>query len=89
MKEQAFKEAVLDTLLALSINFPLNMLLLYLANRYVVPEFNTEAQQIFWTSVFLTVVFTTVAIVRKTYTRMYFETKKIQKEVEITKKSTI
>jgi hypothetical protein len=89
MKEQAFKEAVLDTLLALSINFPLNMLLLYLANRYVVPGFNTEAQQIFWTSVFLTVVFTTVAIVRKTYTRMYFETKKIQKEVEITKKSTI
>ena len=89
MREQAFKEAVLDTLLALSINFPLNMLLLYLANRYVVPEFNTEAQQIFWTSVFLTVVFTTVAIVRKTYTRMYFEAKKIQKEVEITKKSTI
>lgn len=89
MKEQAFKEAVLDTLLALSINFPLNMLLLYLANRFVVPAFNTEAQQIFWTSVFLTVVFTTVAIVRKTYTRMYFETKRIQKEVEITKKSTI
>ena len=89
MREQAFKEAVLDTLLALSINFPLNMLLLFLANRYVVPALNTEAQQIFWTSVFLTVVFTTVAIVRKTYTRMYFETKKIQKEVEITKKSTI
>ena len=43
MRYQAFKESVLDTCLALSINFPLNMLLLYLANRYVVPEFDTEA----------------------------------------------
>lgn len=79
MREQAFKEAVLDTLLALSINFPLNMLLLYLANRYIVPVFDNESQQIFWTSVFLTVVFTTVAIIRKTYTRMYFETRNLKK----------
>lgn len=79
MKEQAFKEAVLDTLLALSINFPLNMLLLYLANRYIVPVFDNESQQIFWTSVFLTVVFTIVAIIRKTYTRMYFETRNLKK----------
>jgi|TARA_B110000971_G_scaffold221609_1_gene269467 hypothetical protein len=80
MKKQAFKEAVLDTMLAMSINFPLNMALLYLANRYVVPEFDTEAQQIFFTSVFLTIVFTIVAIVRKTYTRVYFEERNIRKK---------
>jgi len=80
MKKQAFKEAVLDTMLAMAINFPLNMALLYLANRYVVPEFDTEAQQIFFTSVFLTIVFTIVAIVRKTYTRVYFEERNIRKK---------
>jgi|TARA_B110000977_G_scaffold201601_1_gene297158 hypothetical protein len=61
------------------------MLLLYLANRYVVPGYDTEAEQIFFTSVFLTVVFTTVAIVRKTYTRMYFENKKIKKEARLSR----
>lgn len=85
MRYQAFKESVLDTCLALCINFPLNMLLLYLANRYVVPGYDTEAEQIFFTSVFLTVVFTTVAIVRKTYTRMYFENKKIKKEARLSR----
>ena len=83
-KKQAFREAIIDTGLALSINFPLNLLLLYLANRYVVPAFDTEASQIFWTSVFLTVVFTIVAIIRKTYTRMYFESRKIQKDSQNT-----
>jgi hypothetical protein len=67
-------------MLAMAINFPLNMALLYLANRYVVPEFDTEAQQIFFTSVFLTIVFTIVAIVRKTYTRVYFEERNIRKK---------
>ena len=83
MRYQAFKESVLDTCLALCINFPLNMLLLYLANRYVVTRYDTEAEQIFFTSVFLTFFFTIFAIVRKTYTRMYFESKKIKKDARL------
>jgi len=66
-KKQAFKEAFLDTMLALSINFPLNILLVWTAFRL---ELGIVA-----TSVFLTAVFTSVAIIRKTYTRLYFEQK--------------
>ena len=66
-KKQAFKEAFLDTMLALSINFPLNILLVWIA-------FSLELGVVA-TSVFLTAVFTTVAIIRKTYTRLYFEHK--------------
>ena len=82
MKKQAFKEAVLDTMLAMSINFPLNMALLYLANRYVVTRYDTEAEQIFFTSVFLTFFFTIFAIVRKTYVRMYFERKNLKNDIQ-------
>ena len=81
-RKTAFKEAVADTFLAFLINFPLNMLLLYLANRHIVPVFDNESQQIFWTSVFLTAIFTTVAIIRKTYTRMYFETRNLKKKAK-------
>jgi hypothetical protein len=70
-KKQAFKEAFLDTMLALIINFPLNILLVAIAF-----EFNFG---IFATSVFLTAVFTTVAIIRKTYTRLYFHKKYLKK----------
>ncbi len=70
-KKQAFKEAFLDTMLALSINFPLNILLVWIA-------FSLELGVVA-TSVFLTAVFTTVAIIRKTYTRLYFENKTREK----------
>lgn len=64
-KKQAFKEAFLDTMLALSMNFPLNILLVWIA-------FTLELG-VMATSIFLTAVFTTVAIIRKYFTRLYFE----------------
>ena len=73
-KKVAFKEAVADTFLAFIINFPLNLLLIAIAF-----DLDFTALQ---TSIFLTLVFTTVAIIRKTYTRMYFETKKFKKKAK-------
>ena len=64
-KKQAFKEAFLDTMLALSMNFPLNILLVWIA-------FTLELG-VMATSIFLTAVFTIVAIIRKYFTRLYFE----------------
>ena len=57
-KKQAFKEAFLDTMLALSMNFPLNILLVWIA-------FTLELG-VMATSIFLTAVFTTVAIKENT-----------------------
>ena len=71
-KKVAFKEAVADTFLAFIINFPLNLLLVAIAF-----DLDFTALQ---TSIFLTLVFTTVAIIRKTYTRMYFETRNLRKK---------
>lgn len=83
-KKAAFKEAVTDTALATLINFPLNILLLWIANRTFIPNMITEAQQIFWTSVYLTVMFSAVAITRKTYVRLYFNRKQLKKEAKRT-----
>jgi hypothetical protein len=44
----------------------------------------TEAEQIFWTSVYLTVVFSAVAITRKTYVRLYFNKKNLKKQAKKT-----
>ncbi len=75
LDKQSLKESVSDTALALVINFPLNMLLLWIANRTFIPGLVTEGDIIFWTSVFLTVNFTIVAIVRKYFVRNYFKSK--------------
>lgn len=83
-KRAALKEATTDTLLATVINFPLNMLLLLVANRTFLSWMETEAQQIFWTSVYLTVVFSAVAITRKTYVRLYFNKKNLKKQAKKT-----
>lgn len=71
--KQSLKESVGDTALALVINFPLNMLLLYIANRTFIPNLDSEADIIFWTSVFLTFWFTLVAITRKYFVRVWFK----------------
>tara|TARA_B100000927_G_C16386539_1_gene437578 strand:- start:243 stop:476 length:234 start_codon:yes stop_codon:yes gene_type:complete len=73
-KTIAFKEAVADTFLAFLINFPLNILLVAIA-------FDLELS-VLGTSVFLTAIFTSVAIIRKTYTRMYFETRNLRKKAK-------
>ena len=78
-KKQAFKESVSDTTIALIINFPLNMLLLYIANRTFIPKLDSEADIIFWTSVFLTFWFTLIAIIRKTYVRVWFENRRLKR----------
>ena len=67
----AFKEAMIDTLIALAINFPLNIVLVAIAFEYELG--------VFATSVFLTSVFFTVAVIRKTYTRLWFDGKNAKK----------
>ena len=63
-KLSAFREAVSDTVLATAMNFPLNILMVWVA-------FQLELS-VLQTSVFFTVVFSTVAIMRKTWVRLYF-----------------
>ena len=76
---QSLKESVGDTAIALVINFPLNMLLLYIANRTFIPNLESEGDIIFWTSVFLTFWFTLVAITRKYFVRVWFKNKELNK----------
>lgn len=77
--KQSLKESVGDTAIALIINFPLNMFLLFVANRTFLPSLQTEQEQIFWTSVFLTFWFTLVAITRKYFVRVWFKSKEENK----------
>jgi len=60
------------------------MLLLFVANRTFLSWMETETEQIFWTSVYLTVVFSAVAITRKTYVRLYFNKKNLKKQAKKT-----
>ncbi|MDA7807266.1 hypothetical protein N8955_00880 [bacterium] len=81
-RDRAFKESIQDTMLALIINFPLNMLLLFIANRTFLLVLESEGDRIFWTSVFLTFFFTIFAVIRKTYVRMYFERKNLKHDLQ-------
>lgn len=63
-KRKAFKEAYYDTLIGSLINVPLNFVLISLA-------FYLELSA-FWTTIMLTVVFTIIALIRKTYIRLWF-----------------
>lgn len=67
INKPALIESVSDTVIGMSINFPLNTALLYVA---VAMEMS-----VLQTSVFLTTVFTTFAIVRKYILRIYFSKK--------------
>lgn len=60
----AWKEAITDTALGTVINFPLNLLVLYVAFEMKMTVFKTAAMT--W------VVFTVVAIVRKYLVRKHF-----------------
>jgi len=70
-KVAAFKEAVSDTALATVLNFPLNLLLVTIARSLELSVFHT--------SIFFTVVFSIVAITRKTWVRLYFFKKDLKK----------
>ena len=63
----AWREAISDTIIGTIINFPLNVLAMW---------FIFQAQMgVFESSAFLWFVFTSVAIVRKYFLRVYFEKK--------------
>ena len=63
-KWAAFKEACADTGVGAAMNIPLNFIMLYFAL-----EMEMNAWQI---TLFMTTVFTVVAIARKTYIRIHF-----------------
>lgn len=65
------REAVVDTLFALVINFPLNFLLLWIGTLLGIND-NDSANNLLMT-IFLTTVFTIVAIVRKYFMRQWFD----------------
>jgi len=72
-KKAALREAVTDTVIATILNFPLNLVLVAIAFNYKL--------SIFQTSVFFTVVFSGVAILRKTYIRLYFNKRNKRKGI--------
>jgi Kef-type K+ transport system membrane component KefB len=79
-KKQAMREAVVDTTFALIINFPLNFVLLWIATLLGIND-NDSANNLMMT-IFLTTVFTIVAIIRKYFMRQWFD-KMNQKELQI------
>ena len=72
-KRNAFKESVSDTALAFAINVPLGFLIIEFAN--LVGIVATTYEQNIQLVILQNIVFTTVAIIRKTYVRIYFERK--------------
>ena len=64
---KAWLEATLDTMLGMGINFPLNILLLYIATSL---EFS-----VIMSAAFITGILTVIAIVRKYCIRNFFEKK--------------
>jgi|TARA_X000000950_G_scaffold236589_1_gene287557 hypothetical protein len=76
-KGQAFKESVSDTALAFAINVPLGFLIIEFANWIgIVSTTQTENIQLV---ILQNIVFTTVAIIRKTYVRVWFENKRLKR----------
>ena len=73
--KQAFYEALTDTGIAAVVNIPLNFVLVYLC---------IDVWQVgtMWTSVIMTTIFTTYAILRKTVVRLYFEREAIKKQAK-------
>ena len=65
MKGLAFKEALIDTVTATAMNFPINWALVAYAIHVDMDPFHA--------SVLLTVVFSTIAIARKTLLRVYLQ----------------
>ena len=76
-KRQAFKESVSDTALAFAMNVPIGFGIIAFANWIGIITVTYEQNV---TLVILqNIVFTTVAIIRKTYVRVWFENKRLQK----------
>ena len=78
-KHRAFKEAVADTALAFIINIPIGFGIIVLANWMGIISVTYE--QNIQLVILQNIVFTTVAIIRKTYVRIYFEKKNLQRQL--------
>lgn len=65
--KQAWREAFLDTGIGFVVNFPLNIILLTIAAWLHLT--------VFWTSVWMSIAFTVVAILRKYIVREHFSEK--------------
>lgn len=74
-RKQAFKESISDTALAFCMNVPIGFGIIAFANSIgIVTVTTTENVQLV---ILQNIVFTTVAIIRKAYVRMWFENKRL------------
>jgi hypothetical protein len=75
-KKQAFKESVSDTALAFAMNVPIGFGIIAFANwvGIVAVTYEQNVQLV----ILQNIVFTTVAIIRKTYVRVWFENRRIK-----------
>ena len=75
-KRQAFKESVSDTALAFAMNVPIGFGIIAFANwiGIVAATYEQNVKLV----ILQNIVFTTVAIIRKTYVRVWFENRRIK-----------
>lgn len=76
-KGQAFKESVSDTALAFLINVPLGFGIIAFADW--VGIVSVSSNQNIQLVILNNIVFTTVAIIRKTYVRVWFENRRLKR----------
>ncbi len=78
-KRKAFKEALSDTALAFLMNVPIGFGIIAFANWIgIITVTNEENVQLV---ILQNIVFTSVAIVRKTFVRIYFEKKDLERQL--------
>jgi len=75
-KRQAFKESVSDTALAFVMNVPIGFGIIAFANWVGIVSVTYE--QNVQLVILQNIVFTTVAIIRKTFVRVWFENRRIK-----------
>ena len=76
-KGQAFKESVSDTALAFLINVPLGFGIIAFADWVGIVSVSSD--QNIQLVILNNIVFTTVAIIRKTYVRVWFENRRLKR----------
>jgi hypothetical protein len=76
-KRQAFKESLSDTALAFAMNVPIGFGIIAFADwvGIVAVSYEENVQLV----ILQNIVFTTVAIIRKTYVRVWFENKRLKR----------
>jgi hypothetical protein len=75
-KRQAFKESLSDTALAFAMNVPIGFGIIAFANWIGIVSVTYE--QNVQLVILQNIVFTTVAIIRKTYVRVWFENRRLK-----------